>query len=102
VLPVGPFGAASRPTNVRSDEMNALPITFPFYFRDFGSYFRIQAAFSSHNENFWVSHQMCRKDVGRDFRILIKNKLQNPSENCEMNLMILINLSLAHVGYCST
>jgi hypothetical protein len=31
-----------------------------------------------------------------------KNKLQNPSENYETNLMILINLSLAHVGYCGT
>ena len=31
-----------------------------------------------------------------------KNKLQNPSGNCETNLMILINRSLAHVGYCST
>jgi hypothetical protein len=27
-----------------------------------------------------------------------KNKLQNPSENCETNLMILINPSLAHIG----
>jgi hypothetical protein len=25
-----------------------------------------------------------------------KKKLQNPSENCETNLMIIINLSLAH------
>jgi hypothetical protein len=41
---------------------------------------------------------MCRKDVGRSFQILIKNKLQNPSGNCETNLMILINPSLAHVG----
>ena len=46
---------------------------------------------------------MCWKDVGRDFWILIKkNKLQNPSENCETNLMILINRSLTHVGYGST
>jgi hypothetical protein len=40
--------------------------------------------------------------LGRSFRILIKNKLQDPSENYETNLMILINPSLAHVDYCST
>jgi hypothetical protein len=40
---------------------------------------------------------MCQKDVERGFRILIKNKLQNPSGNCETNLMIVINPSLAHV-----
>jgi hypothetical protein len=27
-----------------------------------------------------------------------KNKLENLSENCETNLMILINVSLAHMG----
>jgi hypothetical protein len=45
---------------------------------------------------------MCQKDIGRGFKILIKNKLQNPSENYETNLMMLINLLLAHMGYCST
>jgi hypothetical protein len=51
-------------------------------------------------KKFRVSHGMCRNDVGRSFRILIK-KLQNLSGNGETNLM-LSNLSLAHVGYCST
>jgi hypothetical protein len=31
-----------------------------------------------------------------------KNKSQNPLGNCEMNLIILINLSIANGGYCST
>jgi hypothetical protein len=38
---------------------------------------------------------------GRGVRILIKNKLQISLVNCEMNLLRLINLSLAHV-YCIT
>jgi hypothetical protein len=41
--------------------------------------------------------QGCREG----FSILIK-KLHNMSGNSETNLMILINLSLADVGYCST
>jgi hypothetical protein len=56
-----------------------------------------KVVFSLWGENFWVSHRMCRKDVERCFRILIKNKLQNPLENCKTNLMILINPSLTHV-----
>ena len=31
-----------------------------------------KGVFSWGVENFWVSHQMCWKDVGRDFWILIK------------------------------
>jgi hypothetical protein len=59
-----------------------------------------EAVFSSRNENFWVSHRICRRMSGGVFGI--KNKLQNLSGNCETNLMILINSLLAHVGYCST
>jgi hypothetical protein len=40
-------------------------------------------------------------DVALGVWILIKNKLQNPLVICEMNLLSLINLSLAHV-YRST
>jgi hypothetical protein len=58
--------------------------------------------FSSRKEKKNMSYRIYWKDVGRDFRILIQNKLQNLSENYETNLMILINLSLAHVDYCST
>jgi hypothetical protein len=36
-------------------------------------------------------------DVTWGVRILIKNKLQNPSVNRETNLLIIINPSLAHV-----
>ena len=31
-----------------------------------------KATFSSRNENFWMSHRMFRRMVGRGFRILIK------------------------------
>ena len=31
-----------------------------------------------------------------------KNKLHSSSGNCKTNLLSIINLSLAHVGYCST
>jgi hypothetical protein len=43
-------------------------------------------------------HIGCAGGCWEGFQILIKNKLQNPSGNCETNLMILINPSLAHVG----
>jgi hypothetical protein len=36
-----------------------------------------------------------------DVQILIKNKLQNPSVNHEINLLSLINPSLAHVLLCT-
>jgi len=45
---------------------------------------------------------MCRKDVGRDLDTNKKNKLHNSFGNYKTNLLSIINLSLAHVGYCST
>jgi hypothetical protein len=86
---VSPSSSCSLPTEVGGDS-------------DSGYGCCIKAAFSSRKENFWVSHRMCQKNIERGFRIPIKNKLQNPSRNCETNLMILINPSLAHVCYCST
>jgi hypothetical protein len=46
-----------------------------------------------------IKLRLCPKDTRRSFRIL---KKINYRENFETNLMILINSSLTHVGYCST
>jgi len=45
---------------------------------DKGSSFRpsaFYALFRLEIKNFWVSHRMCRKDIGRDFYILIKKQI---------------------------
>ena len=34
--------------------------------------------FSWGGEKIWISHRMCRKDVGRDFWILIKKQITEP------------------------
>ena len=39
---------------------------------------------------------------GEVFRKTNKKKLHNSSRNCKTNLLSIINLSLAHAGYCST
>ena len=63
---------------------------------------RVKGVFSWGGENFWVSHRMCRKDVGRGFLILIKKQITEPIKKLRDKSNVLINRSLAHVGYCST
>jgi hypothetical protein len=40
--------------------------------------YRLRLRLVREKKIFWVSHQMCRKDVGRGFRILIKKQITEP------------------------
>ena len=59
----------------------------------------ILALFSSEKENHWLIY---RKDVDKGFRILIRTNYIARSRNRDINLLSLINLSLAYMSYCST
>jgi hypothetical protein len=54
--------------------------------------------FSSRKKKLGVTSDVSEECQEKFSDINKKNKLQNPSGNYETNLMILINLSLVHVG----